>query len=849
MINPSIFLDTSSHSPSLVPVGDSNSPLSISDMLLSSQFAGAITWDPKRMLSIESATNVEKYGLTSEQIGKKQQGWIELVASEHKTRLTDHLESFYSRKTDGTQSASNVVYAMDGGGSRRNVCQETFGQYDKDGKLRSLKSLIFELPQSATDTSDIELENQRFREIVDAIPSWVFIKNDKHQYEFVNSSYAAVYGIPAHECVGKTAIELGADPECVKGNPEKGIVGFWAADDQVFATGKAVHISVEPITVDGETKYLQTMKKPLSENLLFGFVHDVSYLKTIENKFAIEFRDNKAINAINEVLRSGKKVGETLTRVSQLVVDSLDVGKAEIQFSTSVQGQTSVLATKALDNECEQELTRDFTQRISVSIEFANRQIGTLTVDRAQGDSSFSEEDEKLLQSIANQIAFQLNQRELAEEIKHRAYHDSLTDLPNREKLIRQLQEELSISTHKEQFCGLVFLDLDGFKTINDTLGHHAGDQLLLAVANRLSEVVLPHDMLARLGGDEFAMLLTNLPDKQTGSEIAQKFLKVLEQSFDILGRTLHLRASAGVSFFPDDGKDASTLLQCADAAMYHAKGHGKNSCCTFTQEMADKISQRLEIESELRRALSSNQLSMVYQPKFDLLTKRAVGVEALMRWNHPERGEISPVTFIPVAEESGLIVDLGQWAIDEACNAAMRWQAVLGHPLNLAVNVSPLQLERKEFVDEVLATISRTGFDPSQLELELTETYLMKNTDEISPRLQSLRDHGVKISIDDFGTGYSCMSYLKNLPVDCLKIDKSFVQRLVSDGDDKQDAIVRTIVHLAQMMGLKTVAEGIETGKQEELSTRFGVDLGQGFLFSHPISEQETLELFKNQQ
>ena len=862
MISPDSHSDTSSHNspqpPLLVTVGDAadsirpqsiSGPLNISDMLLRSQCAGLVEWDHERPLVILSATNLKKYGLAPEQIGNGHQGWLGLVVPQHKDRLVDHLESFYAGQPRGAQPSSNVVYVVANGDSKYTVRQETFGKYDKDGRLLCLKSLIFDLPSSAAGSSNVELENQRFREIVDAIPSWVFIKNEKHQYEFVNRAYAAVYGIPAHECVGKTAIELGADPECVKGNPEKGIVGFWAADDEVLATGKTVHVSVEPITVNGETKYLQTMKKPLDRRTLFGFVHDVSYLKTVENKIALELRDNKAINSINEVLRSGKEVSDTFQRVSQLVLETLDADKAEIQYSDRGKGQTSVFATKATEKNGEPNSARHLVRRATVSIEFANRRIGTLTVDRSEGDPDFSQQDEKLLQSVANQIAFQLNQRELAEEIKHRAYHDSLTELPNRDKLILQLQEALNISKHKDQICGLVFIDLDGFKTVNDTLGHHAGDQLLLAVAKRLSSVIPPHDMLARLGGDEFAILLTDLPDKETGVEIARRFLSVFNDSFNILERTLHLRASAGVSFFPDDGKDVSTLLQHADAAMYHAKSNGKDSCCTFTQEMADEVSQRLEIESDLRRAITSNQLSLAYQPKFDLISGKAIGVEALMRWNHPERGFIGPATFIPVAEESGYIIELGKWAIHEACQAAVRWEADLGYPVNLAVNVSPLQLEREEFVGEVLATIARTGIDPAQLELELTETYLMKQVDEISPRLQSLRDHGIKISIDDFGTGYSCISYLKNLPVDFLKIDQSFVQLLDNDVDDEQNAIMRTIVHLAQMMGLKTVAEGIETDKQEELSARFGVDLGQGFLFSRPITEQETLDIFKNQR
>jgi len=852
MLEPDSLPDTSSQLPLPVAVGGTghlNRSLHLSDMLLGSKFAGLIEWDHERPHLILSAINLKKYGLAPMQIGNGHQQWVDLVVPEYKQRLIDHLESFYSGQTHRARTSSDIVYVVANGDSKFAVRQETFGQYDKEGRLVELKSLIVDLPSSVVGQADVELENQRFREIVDSIPSWVFIKNDRHEYQFVNQAYAAVYGIPAHECIGKTAIELGADPDCVKGNPEKGIRGFWAADDEVLATGEAVHIAVEPIVVNGKTKYLQTIKKPLNKQTLFGFAHDVSYLKTIENKIATELRDNKTLNSINEILRSGKEVDNTFQRVSQLLLESLDAEKAEIQFSDRGKGQSSVLAKKAKEQDLEPTAARHTVRRISVSIEFASRQIGTLTVDRCESDPDFSEKDENLLQSVANQIAFQLNQRELAEEIKHRAYHDSLTELPNREKLILQLQQELSISTLKDQFCGLVFLDLDGFKTVNDTLGHHAGDQLLTAVAKRLSAAILPHDMLARLGGDEFAILLTNLPDKETGAEIAGQLLNVFEESFCILGRTLHLRASAGVSFFPDDGQDVSTLLQRADAAMYHAKSCGKNSCCIFIQEMADKVSRRLEIEADLRRAINFNQLSLAYQPKFELITGKAIGVEALVRWNHPEQGNIPPATFIPVAEESGYIIELGRWVIDEACQAAVRWQKVLGYPINLAVNVSPLQLERDDFVDEVLATIARTGFDPSQLELELTETYLMKQVDEISPRLETLRDHGIKISIDDFGTGYSCMSYLKSLPIDFLKIDQSFVQLLDSDGNDEENAIMRTIVHLAQMMGIKTVAEGIETDKQGELSARFGVDLGQGYLFSRPITEEETLDFFRSQR
>lgn len=853
MISPNDFSGTSSWPPFLATTDDANTSkhLNVSDLLLRSKFAGLIEWHPANAGEILSAVNISKYGLSPKRAANEQQGWVDLVIPEDKGNLVDHLESFYSGQVRGKQSSSHVVYIIANGGSRYTVRQETFGRYGKDGKLLSLNSLIFDLPTTAAELTELERENQLIREIVDSIPSWVFIKNAKHQYEFVNSSYAAEYGLPPQACVGKTAIELGADPDCVRGNPEKGIVGFWAADDEVLATGKPVQVSAEPILVDGETKYLQTLKMPMGKDRLFGFAHDVSNLKTLENKNALELRENKVVNLINQVLRSGEQVTDTFHRVSQIVLESLDADKAEIQYSDRGLGRNSVQATRTSEKDGNSTLARNNISRISVAIEFANRQIGTLTVDRVEDEPEFTDQDEKLLLSIANQIAFKLNQREQAEEIEHRASHDSLTDLPNRDLLGSKFEKVLEQSALNDQVCGIACLDLDGFKAVNDTLGHHAGDELLLAVARRLSAATLTHDIPARLGGDEFAILLTKLPDKETGTEIARQFMDVFKKSFKVLGREIHLRVSIGVSFFPEDGQDVSTLLRHADAAMYQAKRSAKNSCQVFTPEIANEASQRLEIEADLRRAISANQLSLAYQPKIDLATGKAAGVEALMRWNHPERGFVSPATFIPVAEESGYIIELGLWAIREACRAAVGWQNVLGHSIYLAVNVSPLQLDREEFAGEVLATIASTGFDPSQLELELTETYLMKKIEEISPRLQALRDHGIKISIDDFGTGYSCMSYLQDLSIDFLKIDQSFVQLLDcegGDGGDKQNAIMKTIVHLAQMMGLKTVAEGIETKKQWELSAEFGVDLGQGYFFSRPITEQATLEFFKNQ-
>ena len=796
-----------------------------------SRHLALITWDVAIPLQLVEATGTTQLGMPVDVIECDSRLFWEFVEESDRPLLQSHLSAFYQPDETRRETTGEIGYSINNGDRTLMIREETFATYD-NGELSSLQSLL-----TADRSCELEEQNQFFRKILNLVPSWIFIKNSRHEYQFVNESYASIYGVTPGECLGKTAIDLGADPECAIGNPEKGIEGFWAADHEVLATGKSVEIEAEPIFIDGQTRFLQTLKIPVADDQLFGFVHDVSTLKEMESRFAIELRDNKAINLVNVALRADNEVGATLREVGRIVLESLEADRAIIEF----RGGEPILV-HSRDAVSDDEFTTSMVESIEKVIEFASRQIGVLKVDRMAGRDAFESVDANLAQQIANQIAFKLHQRELAEEISFRAFHDSLTNLPNRESLIAKLRQ--ATQDPDSQISAVIFLDLDGFKTVNDTLGHHAGDEILLAVSSRLGEITDKENWLARLGGDEFGIVLPNLSDRESGMEVVRTYLESFTDSFNVMGREIHLGASIGITFFPQDGRDVATLLRNADAAMYAAKASGKNSFRVFTEEITKKSNERLLLEADLRRSIALEELRLVYQPKIDLETLQCVGVEALTRWMHPVRGRIGPDRFIPVAEDSGFIIELGHWAIREACSAAVRWHRENGVWLTVAVNVSPIQVERPDFVEMVLRTVAESGMPTSNLEVEVTETQFMRHISGFAPKLQALRDQGITVSIDDFGTGYSCLSALQDLPIDCLKIDKCFLDCLEGSLADFEGnhGVLGSIVYMANAMELRTVAEGIETAKQLDIARLLGVDIGQGYFFAKPMEESAVL-------
>jgi len=421
-----------------------------------------------------------------------------------------------------------------------------------------------------------------------------------------------------------------------------------------------------------------------------------------------------------------------------------------------------------------------------------------------------------------------IEHRQLNDQLAHQARHDALTGLPNRLLFEERLAQALEEARRHNWLLAVLFIDLDRFKQINDTLGHPTGDVALGRVAERLAASVRKSDCLARLGGDEFGLVLTELNDGHDAFRVGQKLLEALSPPLPLGTHEMVLTASIGISLYPRDGRDAATLRRNADTAMYRAKNRGRNQIEFFTAELGLAALEKMEIEHALRRALEYGELELYYQPQTEA-GHRLVGLEALLVWNHPKLGTTSPQEFLPVAEESGMIVPIGVWALRSACLQNAKWQRVGFPRLRVAVNVSPIQFARPDFVETVAQALAESGLDPSLLELELTENVVMREPEESVRQMQRLRALGVGLAIDDFGTGYSSLSYLRLLPIDSLKVDRSFVKEV--EKDPNTIPLVRAIVALAHGLGLTVVAEGVETQQQFEVLRQIGCDRFQGYL------------------
>ncbi|MBL0388719.1 EAL domain-containing protein [Tumebacillus sp. ITR2] len=427
-------------------------------------------------------------------------------------------------------------------------------------------------------------------------------------------------------------------------------------------------------------------------------------------------------------------------------------------------------------------------------------------------------------------------------QITHMAYHDDLTNLPNRKHFTDVLGQALNMAQITESKIAVMFLDLDRFKNVNDSLGHATGDRLLREVSRRLLGSLSENHLLARMGGDEFAMLVPDLESPEDAAKLAQRALGLFETPLLFEGREFMITASIGISVSPQDGNDAETLLRNADTAMYSAKEGGRNNFQFYTPEMNEMILEQLETEKSLRYALDHDEFVLFYQPQVDIATGQIIGTEALIRWQHPERGLVPPNQFIPIAESVGLIVPLGEWVLRTACIQNKEWQAAGFPPIKVAVNLSARQFEQPNLVDTVASILEETGLHPQYLHLEITETLAMKNANHAIDKLYALKNLGIQLSIDDFGTGYSSLNYLKKFPIDTLKIDRSFVGDIPGDSDDA--AIVTAIIAMAHNLKLTVVAEGVESQAQLEFLRAQNCNEMQGFLFSRPVPAHEVAQL-----
>ena len=500
--------------------------------------------------------------------------------------------------------------------------------------------------------------------------------------------------------------------------------------------------------------------------------------------------------------------------------------------------QRGVVLADAVSGIAAPEATCDFpagglTAAMAAPVHERGKAIGSLGVGSRQPGREYGSRDQQVLLSFAEHASLALNHARAIEEAVHEALHDSLTGLPNRSLFTDRLRHSVARAQRTDTPVAVLFCDLDGFKTVNDSLGHRTGDRLLVSVAERLADTLQPTDTIARVGGDEFAVLLEELREPGDAARTAQRLLDSLKPPFELREREFFISASIGIA---TGTEEAETLLRDADLAMYRAKNRGKGRYAIFEPSMHTAVVERLDLEVDLKGAIERNELVLAYQPIFSLRSGAVAGVEALVRWRHPTRGLVLPEQFVPLAEESGVIRELGRWVLRTACHQGALWRARYpGHPgLQIGVNVSGAQLREPGLVEEVAEALATAQLDAPGLTLEITETALMGSFEAAIEQLDALKRLGVDLAIDDFGIGYASLRYLRRMPLDALKIEKSFVDGI--GRPDDEPALLRAIVDLADIFGLEVIAEGIERAEQRERLMELGCDLGQGHLLSEPL-------------
>jgi len=661
------------------------------------------------------------------------------------------------------------------------------------------------------------------RAMLDNSPYRVWLKDSEGRFLAVNEQFATACGMSSEaELLGKTNKDIWAVEQADK---------YSAQDQAVIASCKQRHVE-ESVVEQGVKKWFGTFRTPIldaNRNVIgtTGFSRDITDRKWAEEQLRLTskiFESSHDSIIITDSRGTIISANSAFTEITGYSVDEV-VGKNPRILNSGKQGKPFYEAMwKALEQSgywCGEVWNRrkdgaSYAGRLSVS--------------------ALCDENGKTTHYIG--VTSDITEYKAAQErIRNLAYYDQLTGLPNRSLLRDRVNRLIATAQRDKQPFAVLFIDLDNFKNVNDSLGHHAGDQLLQMVAERLSNSVRNVDTVARLGGDEFVVILPDV-EMEGAQLVARKIIGHIASSYLIETHELTVTTSMGISIYPADATDMETLLKHADTALYRAKAAGKNGYALFTQDMKAAAYERMTLENDLRRAMMNEELILYYQPQIQLTTGRVIGMEALLRWPHRKYGMIPPDQFIPIAEECGLIIELGEWVMHEACRQNRQWQ-LGGLPcIPVAVNVSACQLRSGDFLDTVKTVLCHTRLESKYLELELTERAMMEDVDASISVMKEVVKLGVKFAIDDFGTGYSSLAYLKQLPLQTVKIDKSFVHDLSLNSDDRE--IASAITQLAHSLHLTVLAEGVETKSQEDILLGQGCDSVQGYLFSRPLPPQE---------
>ncbi len=717
---------------------------------------------------------------------------------------------------------------------------------------------LFLIAEQATVIRQLRHESHFYREMVDSCPDYVFIRDKKNRIVFANAAIAGLHEIKPLEMVGKTYAELTGDEEGGRESAKQ--------DAEIFKTGKPFYQHEDFFQNDsGSVQWNRVSKKRIddftgTDHFILGVATDLTEwkkkeveLQESESRFRALYVREQVLRKISDTISGTTESGPMLMQVAKMIPELFDTDHGGMVNHDSKINVVVISDQGELSLSCALEslaVTRknyavfkgvDDSSITATSIKLDQNIEYIFYALRPFGIEPFTEQDAELLGAIGKQCLLSISKIALHKQIEHQAHHDLLTGLPNRLQFEKSLRLLLSDTESACEAFSVVFLDLDGFKLINDSYGHLVGDKVLQEVAERFLLATDGLGMLARMGGDEFSFLLPDCRNRDEARKFSERILQKLEQEIPVSAQRFSVSASIGIALYPDDGLELMELMRRADSAMYHAKYASSEQVAFFNKEIEAKEVRWLKLEKDLVSAMESNELELHFQPQIDLQTRTLIGVESLARWNHPELGYISPDEFIAIAEKSHLIHDLGWWVITTAFKQVKYWQDC-GYDLKTAINLSPKQFDQPEFSDEFIAEIERHGIRENRIEVEVTESTLMNDLDSVSRTLQVFRDSGISVAIDDFGTGYSSLGYLHHLPLDILKIDRSFVGSMSLSEPEK--CLIGVISRMAKGLGLTTVVEGVETLEQVEATTSIGCDIAQGWYFAKamPAFEVESL-------
>jgi diguanylate cyclase (GGDEF)-like protein/PAS domain S-box-containing protein len=701
--------------------------------------------------------------------------------------------------------------------------------------LRGAKGELRGFSEVTRDLSESQASEARYRGLLEAAPDSMVVINHEGVIALLNVKAENQFGYSPDELVGQKIDEL-----IPVGFAERLLSDALRTDEAARTQEIGTGIELRGRRKDGTEFPIEIMLSPLmtgSGILVTAAIRDITARKKVEEDLFVEKElAQVTLNCIGDAIASTDPFGN---------ITFLNLSAQEMTGSSMSDASGKPIEDIFfIADEPGQQIIRKTAKRASDHNRIPSFPANCILVRRDGSEIPIEHSISTLHgsdgQSIGSVLVFRdvSVSRAMALQMAFTAEHDFLTGLPNRLLLNDRISQAIAAASRNETKIAIMFLDLDGFKHINDSLGHPMGDKLLQLTANRLLECVRAADTVSRQGGDEFVILLTDVVHPRGSMAAARRMLNAIAKVFAIDASELHITTSIGVSIYPDDGLNAETLLKNADIAMYRAKDNGRQSYRFFEPAMNTQAVERQSIEERLRRALQNEEFSLSYQPKVNLKTGEISGAEALIRWTHPARGPISPVEFIPIAEACGLILPIGRWVLREACRQARIWLDAGLPPIIMAVNISALDFRDEHFVENVFTTLAETGWDPAYLELELTESVLMKRAESAESSLRALRAGGVKLAIDDFGTGYSSLSYLSNFSIDTLKIDQSFIRQLsLTPGET---TIVASMINMGHSLKLRVVAEGVENLKELHFLQAHDCDEVQGFYFSRPLPPQQ---------